>query len=231
MSEEIVHSSHPVTLVGAGEAAEQDLKDALELAPCLVAADGGATFALNAGYTPQAVIGDFDSLTAEDRARVDPGRLHRITEQDSTDFDKALGNIRAPIVLAVGFLGARIDHQLAAFSTLLRFADRPCVLLGPDEIVFLAPPAVSFDVPAGAVVSLFPLCPVAGRSRGLEWPIDGLDLSPGGRIGTSNRATGPVRLNTDAPGLLVIVPRSCLPEVTQALAFRASAPSPWPAPA
>lgn len=217
MSSVIVQSDHPVTLLGAGQSAPQDLEDALKLAPLLVAADGGASVALAAGHLPAAVIGDFDSLKPSDRARLPADRLHHIAEQESTDFDKALRHISAPLVLAVGFLGARIDHQLAAFNTLTEQGDRPCLLIGAGEIVLHLPARLSLDLSAGDVVSLFPLMPVQGRSTGLQWPIEGLDFRPGGRIGTSNRATGPVQLDMDGPGMLLIVPRRALVSVTQAV--------------
>jgi thiamine pyrophosphokinase len=144
--------------------------------------------------------------------------LFEIREQDSTDFDKALRSIDAPLVIGVGFLGGRLDHQLAVLSTLLRHHDRPCALLGAQELVFHLPPVLDLDLAPGAVVSLFPMQPVTGRSEGLEWPIDGLDLAPGGRVGTSNRARGRVRIETDGPGLLAMVPRAALDAVMRAIA-------------
>ena len=55
---------------------------------------------------------------------------------------------------------------------------------------------------------------VTGRSAGLRWPIEGLHLAPDGRIGTSNEALGPVHLEFDAPGMLVILPRAALAVAT-----------------
>jgi thiamine pyrophosphokinase len=110
---------------------------ALRRAPVLVAADGGADRALAAGHVPVAVIGDFDSLSAEARRRIPPDRQHRIAEQETTDFDKALRSIAAPFVLALGFAGARIDHSLAVFNTLLRHPGRVCIVLGAEDAVFL----------------------------------------------------------------------------------------------
>ncbi len=218
MKPPIIQSLEPICLVGAGDIGAHDLALALRHAPLLIAADGGAGAALKAGYEPDAVIGDLDSLVPSDRARIAPWRVFLINEQDSTDFDKALRSIAAPLVLAVGFLGGRVDHQLAAFSTLVRHADRACVLLGPGEIVFHVPRLLELDLAVGDIVSLFPMLPVSGRSQGLEWPIDGLKLAPGGRIGTSNRALGQVRVETDGPGLLMIVPRSALVAVMRAFA-------------
>ena len=214
----IVQSDEPVTLVGGGPVGGEDLETALGHAPVLVAADAGAGHALRAGHDPVAVIGDMDSLTDADRARIPADRLFLIREQETIDFDKALRHVAAPLVLAVGFLGGRVDLQLAAFNTLLRHKDRRVVLLGERELIFHAPPRLELGLQGGETVSLFPMRPLSeGRSSGLEWPIDGLRLSPDGRIGTSNRARGPVRIEPGGDGLLVILPRSVLPLVMQAL--------------
>lgn len=213
-----LHSNRPVTLVGGGIIGSDDLDLALRHAPMVVAADSGAGPVLDAGHVPAAVIGDFDSINAKDMARIPRERLFLIDEQDSTDFDKALRHIAAPLVVAVGFLGARVDHQLATFNALVRLQDRPCVLLGPHEAIFHVPGRVELDLNPGDVVSLFPMSRVQGRSDGLEWPIDGLDFSPDGRVGTSNRACGPVQIEVDGPGLLALVPRAALPAVVRAIA-------------
>jgi thiamine pyrophosphokinase len=218
MKNAIICSDHPVTLVGSGVLGPDDLDLALSRAPMLVAADGGALHALRAGHMPHAVIGDMDSLHELERARIPEERMFRISEQDSTDFDKSVRHIESPLVLAVGFLGGRIDHQLAAFSTLVRHADRACVLIGTEELIFHIPPALTLELQNGDSFSLFPMRPVTGRSVGLLWPIDGLDLAPDGRIATSNQATGVVHLRVDGPGALGIVPRSALDEVMRAFA-------------
>ena len=213
----IVHGTEQITLVGGGQATPQDLHKALTLAPRCIAADGGAALALAAGIMPEAVIGDFDSLTPETRRAIPAGHLHLIAEQDSTDFEKALTRIAAPVVIAVGFTGGRIDHQLAALHTLMVCADRPCVLIGAEELLFLAPPRISLPTERAEVISLFPLAPVTAQSTGLHWPLDGLDFAPGVQSGTSNHATGPMTVTVDAPALLMMVPRRLLDPVVAAL--------------
>jgi thiamine pyrophosphokinase len=216
MDEVIVHSSEPITLVGGGEATPEDLHKALTLAPTCVAADSGAALALEARAELTALIGDFDSLTDEVRAQVPPARQHHIPEQDSTDFEKTLSRVSAPLVIGVGFLGARVDHQLAALHVLAKRAHQPCILLGAHEILFLAPPRLSLPTRDGDVVSLFPLAPVQGRSTGLKWEIDGLAFDPLTQIGTSNQALGPCQIEMQEPVMVVMVPRAIIqPVVTQ----------------
>ncbi|KAA9007935.1 thiamine diphosphokinase [Histidinibacterium aquaticum] len=217
MKPPIVDSPEPVTLIGGGVLGAADLGTVLPFAPRLVAADGGADAALAAGRRPEAVIGDMDSISEGARAELAEA-LHEISEQETTDFDKALRSIRAPLVLAVGLSGGRFDHDLAALNVLVRLAHLRCVVVGPESLVFLAPPELSLDLAPGTVVSLFPMGRVAGTSEGLRWPIEGLDFTPWGRIGTSNTATGPVRMTFDAPLMLVILPRRTLPEVVSSLA-------------
>ncbi|MCU0907554.1 MAG: thiamine diphosphokinase [Rhodobacteraceae bacterium] len=214
----IVNSHDGVTVLGGGECSGQTVDEVLLLAPILVAADGAAGRALAAGRMPDAVIGDFDSIRPEDAARIPPGRLHRIEEQDSTDFDKCLRHIRAPFVLAAGFMGARRDHELSAYNALVRRADQRVMMVGEQDVCFVAPRELRIELAPATRVSLFPLAPVSGRSVGLRWPIDGIAMAPDGRVGTSNEATGgAVRLVMEAPGMLVILPREVLRPALAAL--------------
>jgi thiamine pyrophosphokinase len=226
----IVHSLDPVTLIGGGEVGPSDLDLARSFAPRCVAADGGASVAMAVGIYLDAVVGDFDSLDARVLAQIPVDRRHHIPEQNSTDFDKCLRHIAAPVVVAVGFSGGRLDHQMAAMHTLVARADRPCVILGTHEVVFHCPPQITLPTQTGDVVSLFPLSEVTGTSTGLEWPIDGLKFAPDRYVGTSNRAVGPLQLTMSGTGMLCIVPRRMLGSVIQALVSQ-RARATWPAPA
>lgn len=218
MKSPIVQTKQGITLAGGGPFTARDLSICRARAPVVVAADSGADRLLRQGVMPEAVIGDFDSLSRAARMQVPLARQHPLAEQESTDFDKALRSIVAPIVLALGFAGARLDHGLAAFNTLVARAERRCILIGPKDLAFAAPPRLSLDVSPGEVLSLFPMARVTGRSAGLEWPIAGLDFAPDGRIGTSNRVVArQVELEFDAPGMLVILPRRRLDAAIRAL--------------
>lgn len=219
----VLGSDHAVTLIGGGPVSAADLAACLDRAPGLVAADGGADRALALGRRPDAVIGDLDSLGDAARAEL-RDVLHPVNEQDSTDFEKCLIRTEAPLVLATGFLGARIDHALAVFNTLARHPARRCVIVSETDLAVLAPPRLALDLAEGTRVSLFPMCQVRGRDTGLVWPLEGIGFAPDGTSGTSNRARGPVTLAFDVPGMLLILPRACLDTL---LAGLADAPG-WP---
>ncbi len=222
----LLRSRAPVALLGGAAVSAAVLDEVLELCGPVAAADGGAAHALARDIVPEAVIGDMDSLGAADAARIPAERLHRIDEQETTDFDKCLRHIEAPLVLGAGFSGTRADHALAAYTVLARHADRPCLLAGEVEVVFLCPPRIELAPEVGSWLSLYPLGAVSGRSEGLEWPIDGLSFAPDGRVGTSNRVTGPLTLEMSAPLMLAIMPRAELAATARALA---DAPARWPA--
>ncbi|MBP0481215.1 thiamine diphosphokinase [Sagittula salina] len=225
MNTKIVQSRSEVLLVGGGALSDDALALALSAAGTVVAADGGAARVLAAGRMPDAVYGDMDSLSEAVQARLAPGVLQRVAEQDSTDFDKCLRHIEAPLVLGLGFLGARLDHQLAAMTVLARRPDRRCVLVGENDVVCLCPSRIVLDLPMGERFSLWPMAEVRARSEGLRWPLEGLGFRPDGITGTSNAVIGPVRLEMAAPAMLLILPVAHLGALRAGLA---AAPR-WPA--
>lgn len=215
----LVRSERPVTLVGGGPVDAGQLAAALALAPEAVAADGGGDVRLPDGWRFRAVIGDMDSIADPARLRAEGVAFHPLAEQETTDLEKCLRSVAAPLLIGLGFLGGRIDHHLAAMTALARFAGQRVVLVGGDDLCFLCPREFAIDLAPGTRVSLYPMGPVRGRvSEGLRWPVAGLDFDPLGRIGTSNAATGgPVRIGFDAPRMLVILPAGLLPAVVARL--------------
>lgn len=199
-----------VTILGGGPWQSGDLNAALHHAPCLVCADGAANHL--GGRWPHAIIGDMDSVEdIEGWADRLADRLIQIDEQDSTDFEKCLRATMAPLTIGVGFLGGRLDHELAVLSTLVAH-DRRIILISETDVVFVADRSLSIDVIAGDRVSIFPMCPIScGESEGLEWPLAGLNFAPGQHVGTSNRAAASkVSMQFDRRGALIILPRSRL---------------------
>ena len=206
-----------VTLLGAGVFESAVLDRAMALCPDLYCADGGANIA---PVPPIAVIGDLDSVDRA-AAHLRGCVFHSVFEQNSTDFDKSLAAIVADYILCVGFLGGRLDHQWAAFSALIKHPWQRAILLGGGEVCFRAPTAFVMECAEGTPIGLYPLTPARGRSVGLEWAIDGLDLCADGRLGTSNRAIGGrVELTVQSGDILVSLPLACLESVVGGLVVR-----------
>jgi len=218
----LLASDRPVTLIGGGPAPADLLARALAIAPVAVGADGGAETPLPGGARVVAAIGDLDSVRDPEGLRARGVAVHELAEQDTTDLEKCLYSVAAPLTLGVGFLGGRVDHHLAALNALARAAPRPVILLGAEDLVFACPRTLALDLAPGARVSFFPLAPVTGLvSEGLRWPVKGLAFAPGGRIGTSNAATGGrMRAGFDGPGMLAILPLDQLEAVAAGLEGR-----------
>jgi len=221
MTKIILKSEQSVTLIGAAPVSRELLDMARSRAPVLVAADGGADQARSLGQTPRLIVGDLDSLVNIENWRDSGIQIIEVAEQDSTDFEKCLQRVTAPVILGCGFLGGRIDHGLAALGTLIGWRQRPVILLGEEDLCLACPDNLDIDLPRGTRVSFFPLAPTTGTlSVGLEWSVEGLTLSPTGRVGTSNRASGGrIRAAFDRPGMILILPVEMLDRVMESLSI------------
>jgi thiamine pyrophosphokinase len=217
---EILHFDRPVVLIGGGASSPEDLGFLGGVAPHIVAADGGANHLRRWSVTPDAIIGDMDSVSDEAFWRSSEGvNFLPVAEQDSTDLEKCLRLTRAPCYFGLGFFGGRFDHSLAALHALLAFADRKLILVGPDDLTFLAPLDWRARLAPGAVVSIYPLRPVKGiASTGLRWSVEGLAMEAGGRIGSSNAAAAAdVSVKFDRVGALITLERRFLQAAMESL--------------
>ena len=214
----LIKTKDNVTLVGAGPVSGSLLDLSLTRAPCLVAADGGAEVTRGTKHRPLAIIGDIDSLTNDKYWQNSDIQIHEIPDQDTTDFEKCLSAIDAPLILGIGFTGGRLDHQVAVLSALWRFATTPVIILSDTDVCFLCPDELYISLPADERISFYPMRQVSGVScSGLAWPVTGLTLQPDGLLGTSNRTTGDVSVRFDHTGVLVILPLEHLDAAIAAL--------------
>lgn len=210
----------PVILLGGGEIdAAMPARLAARGYPVL-AADGGANYLRDGDLLPEAILGDLDSL--DDRSFWEARtQVIEIAEQDSTDLEKCLYSSSAPLYLALGFLGKRFDHSLAALHVLTKYLRQKRVILVDRVDLMLATHGpFEMTLPEGCRFSLHPLEPVTfARSEGLVYPLDGLHLAQGLRGGTSNQVTnGPVRLlPATGGGYAVVLPIDYLEQMIDVL--------------
>ena len=163
-----------------------------------IAADGGAEHCLALGWTPDVLIGDFDSLPAEtvDRLASDGVEVIRHpVDKDATDLELAiqLAISRGILDLIVlGAVGDRWDQSMASFLLLERYADstRSIRLIDGAQEAFLIQPGdeqVIHGQP-GDVVSLIPLLGDSSgiTTRALAFPLRDERLLFGTTRGVSN---------------------------------------------
>jgi thiamine pyrophosphokinase len=188
-------------VAGGGEIAPDRLAALAASAGFIVAADSGFLQLRKSGIKPDTIIGDLDSLSADEVKGVPPGVIRRDTGQDDTDLEKAIRfcleqGIRAADI--VGATGNRLDHTLNAVSLLLRYSDRLALTLHDDNgwatLATQSPLTLSEKI--GERVSLSPALEVYGlRSKGLRFPLENLDLCGGSRDAVSNEvASLPVEI-------------------------------------
>ena len=184
---------------------------ALAAADLLVACDGALAAACALGREPDYVVGDGDSLDPDDRAALG-SRFIAIPEQDTNDLCKAFRFVislpRPDGALSISLLGTtgrREDHALANIFHLLDFTEEvtDTTILTDDGMFTAVRGEQTIPCHPGNAVSVFaPLPDTHVISRGLLWPLDGVDLTPLWR-GTLNRTTGiAFTLCTDKPVLL-----------------------------
>lgn len=199
----IVDVSEPVALVGGAELAPQHLNILQKLTETFVAADGGADHLHAAGLKPQAIIGDLDSISDAARADFAPQLVH-VAEQDTTDLEKVVSRVGAPVLVGAGFLGGRIDHSFASFSVLARFPDVPLILLSESECCFRCPDhGLDLTVPVGIPLAVLPMDALRCTSRGLVWDMNHLTLHPAHRVSSSNMSNA-AQVRIDVTGAAII---------------------------
>lgn len=211
-------------LIGGGPVEQAVLTDAASRASLIVGVDGGARHLHAAGITPDAVIGDMDSAPSDlDWPDEEPEEIH-VTDQETTDFEKALTHFGAGLFLAIGFTGGRSDHYLAVLDTTLRYPDHQVVLMDEFTTSVLAPIGdVHLKLPIGTRLSLMPLAPTECHAcTGLEWSIAGWSMALGEGISISNKvAETPVILNFSNRAVLLQAPADIGPSWALALAGQA----------
>ncbi|WP_135556720.1 thiamine diphosphokinase [Paenibacillus cymbidii] len=183
----------------------------------LVGADRGALFLARSGLHLHCALGDFDSVTAEERAEIASASLETLAVdpvmKDMTDTEMAFewAMAQRPASIAVcGALGTRFDHALANVH-LLRRALRggvPCAIEDAHNSIELIGPGRKQLVPGRfAHVSLLPLTDeVSGITlTGFRYPLHRARLAIGQSLGVSNvleQPSGTIEVGTGE--LLVI---------------------------
>lgn len=176
-----------------------------------VCADGGANAAASLGERPDFIIGDLDSIKAATVRKFKSVKTHRVSDQNSTDLEKAFNwLIRRGYneITVLGATGGRVDHLAGNLSALGKFSRTASIRFIDDSGVMMpVGSSMTFDAEPGTVVSLIPLSRCEGIvTEGLKWKLWNGMLELGVREGTSNVVkSSPVTINVRRGTLLVYI--------------------------
>jgi len=134
-----------VNLIGGGQVSQDQLAEIAGNGLPIYCADAGFLIADQAGLPVAGIIGDFDSVCAEDHG--DIAQIN-IDDQDRNDLEKALDVIDAPYLQCYGFLGGRMDHSLAAFNAIAK-TSKTAFLIGQVDVCAVCPPKLELELPVG----------------------------------------------------------------------------------
>jgi thiamine pyrophosphokinase len=190
-------------------------------AQLVVAVDSGLHLAHAAGWAPDRVIGDLDSV---DAASLDAARaagcevVEHPTDKDLTDLELALDDVvsdGAERVVVIGADAGRMDHLLG--GALILCAPRYATLrieawLG-RAVLWPVHAHVTLHGRPGRLVSIVAVHgPASGvRTDGLRWPLRGERLEPGSGRGLSNELLDEVAHVSVEHGCLAVL----LPEESE----------------
>lgn len=185
----------------------------------VIAADGGFSHTQKLGITPNAILGDFDSLGyTPENAEVFP------VEKDDTDAMLAIRHglkLGYKEFLIYGAMdGPRPDHTLAAFQALLFLSKQGArgTLIGlTQNATTLCGETAHFPASSQGILSLFALGEtVEGITlTGLHYTLTDGALSPHFPLGVSNHFTGEEATITVKDGTLLMLwgRENALPEI------------------
>ncbi len=181
----------------------------------IIAADGGTRHALALGLTPNVVIGDLDSISKEERRKINTAGVEVIkfpADKNETDLELAIDHamsLHPDQILILAALGGRLDQTLANIALLSNpqlAAINIRIIDGVEEILFCRD-QVQVEGRSGDIVSLLPWQGAAEGvfTENLKWHLHYETLYPEKTRGISNEMTADTASVQIKSGLLLII--------------------------
>lgn len=180
----------------------------------ILCADGGTRHAIMLGLTPNMVIGDFDSITKEERRKMEELGVEIVqhpTDKNETDLELAINHaltINPDQILILAALGGRMDQTLANIALLSHssLVTRHLKLTDGVEELFFCRDQAKVTGRSGDIVSLIPWQgEVTGVfTENLRWNLNHETLYPDKTRGISNEMTADTATVSIKSGLLLI---------------------------
>ncbi len=147
----------------------------------IVCCDGSVENLVKAGFVPDAIVGDMDSINHDLRMRF-ADRIYIDENQDTNDLTKSVEwcrGMKYNDIVILGATGKREDHTIGNISLLTEYAIDMNVIMVTDSGVFR--PLLSSTVIStfpGQQVSIFSIDPYTEiSSSGLKYPLDKTKIS------------------------------------------------------
>jgi len=143
--------------------------------PFTICCDGGADEYIARGYTPDIIIGDGDSLSAENRTRF-ADIIHYEADQETNDQTKAVRYLLSQgkkRIAIVGATGKRDDHTLGNIALLDEYLTMGADVRSYTDYGLFIPCSgkATFHCKRGAQISIFNINAKGLKSEGLAYPI------------------------------------------------------------
>lgn len=180
----------------------------------ILCADGGTRHAVALNIKPNLVIGDLDSITKEERRKMEElgvDVLEFPRDKNETDLELAINHaltLNPDQILIVAALGGRMDQTLANIALLsnLQLAAFNIKLVDGVEELFFCRDQAQVEGRSGDIVSLIPW---QGKVTGvftenLRWHLHHETLYPDKTRGISNEMTSDTATVSIKSGLLLI---------------------------
>lgn len=159
-----------------------------------IGVDHGAVTCLEHGIPMLAAVGDFDSVTSEERCQIEKATTliqlpsHKNETDSEVAIDYAVKHGYDDIIL-FGSLGGRLDHELANLHLML-YRDLPLTLMSEHNVVSVLKPGVHHVKKIFRYLSFLALEDSCISESGVAYPLDHQELSVRDIYSVSNEFLG-----------------------------------------
>ena len=171
----------------------------------IICTDGAANTLRDFSITPDIIIGDMDSIsdsplnaTAMEglKEHFSTATIHHLSDQHSTDFEKALNYAlqqQYKRILCLGILGKSADHGLYNLNLLNRYSQHMEIMAlntfeDSRQWIFRLGQNMRIHTKKHNIVSFFPFPEATLSSQGLIWELSSTLLTQTGKGAIRNRA-------------------------------------------
>ena len=177
----VMYGKRTVILADGDFPREDEAFSILKNAQRIVGCDGAAAALCRAGFSPDVIIGDLDSLPAEWKERFSDRLIH-VREQETNDLTKAFLYCREQHwtkICILGATGKREDHTLGNLSLLSEYSlvEKDIMIVTNYGTFTVADSPCEIPSVPGQQISIVALDPgVQVTARNLKYPMEKLLL-------------------------------------------------------